>query len=151
MKSLISLILLTSGLQSQSVGLPIPLTNPGSYSCVYSPNQTDPNLNPAPPTFKGGQEALIRFIQANLQYPDDAKQAGLQGIVYVRARVLTSGRLDSLSLVYSRGKQTEESLGEEALRIVRLMPAWKPANNAKGQLVPDFVLIPFRFKLSPDK
>ena len=104
-----------------------------------------------PPQFKGGSEAMIGFIFKHLEYPEHAKEFGIQGIVYVDALVRKTGKLDSLRIIYSRGPETEGELGEEALRITRLMPMWIPGYNRKNQPIEERVRIPYRFKINPDQ
>lgn len=85
--------------------------------------------------FKGGREAMIRFFEQNLRYPESYKGTG------TKVRLFYSFTIDSLgmlqnpvslpeNILYPRdtGKTYDEFRGE-ALRVLRLMPAWEPAVN----------------------
>ena len=74
------------------------------------------------PEFPGGLEALHKFIEANMQYPQLAAENCIGGRVYVQFEVDTDGTILNPIILRDIGG----GCGEEALRIVRLMPKWKP-------------------------
>ena len=74
------------------------------------------------PEFPGGLEALHKFIEDNLQYPQIAAENCIGGRVYVQFEVDTDGTVQNPKILRDIGG----GCGEEALRIVRLMPKWKP-------------------------
>lgn len=74
------------------------------------------------PQFPGGEEALFRFLGKNIKYPASAREDGIQGRVYVTFVVMEDGTLNYIDVV----KSPDKSLSEEALRVVKLMPKWKP-------------------------
>jgi TonB family protein len=94
------------------------------------------------PEFPGGQEAMFRFIGENTTYPDQAKDKGIQGIVHVRFVIDTDGSVVDVEIV--RG--VHESLDAEALRVMSLMPRWKPATQ-RGKPVRVTQALPFKFEL----
>jgi len=85
---------------------------------------------------------LLQFIDENIQYPDSAMQKRTQGVVVIEVTVDTIGNLTHPEIILSRG----EGLDQEALRILKLMPKWIPAENY-GKNVDVFFRIPFKFKL----
>ena len=74
------------------------------------------------PEFPGGLEALHKFIEDNMQYPQMAAENCIGGRVYVQFEVDTDGTVMNPIILRDIGGKC----GEEALRIVRLMPKWKP-------------------------
>lgn len=74
------------------------------------------------PEFSGGLKALYKFIEENMQYPQIAAENCIGGRVYVQFEVDTDGTVQNPKILRDIGG----GCGEEALRIVRLMPKWKP-------------------------
>lgn len=95
-------------------------------------------------SFPGGFEELMKFISANLIYPAEAKDKSYTDIVYVLFCINDHGEIKETEVL--KGKY--EILNNEALRIVRIMPNWEPAENRGKPICSSFVL-PVRFK--PDK
>ncbi len=77
------------------------------------------------PTFPGGKEALDKFISTNLIYPETSKSMGVEGIVNVQFIVNTDGSIGSIKIV----RMVDPDLEQEAIRIVKKMPAWIPADK----------------------
>ena len=65
---------------------------------------------------------MHKFIEDNLQYPQIAAENCIGGRVYVQFEVDTDGTVLNPKILRDIGG----GCGEEALRIVRLMPKWKP-------------------------
>lgn len=93
------------------------------------------------PSFPGGQCELIRYINRMRRYPAAAYSEGVQGRVLVSFVVNTDGSISHLRVV--RG--VEESLNQEALRIVSEMPAWEPG-RIDSRPVPTHCLLPIPFR-----
>lgn len=94
------------------------------------------------PEFPGGQEALIKYIGANLTYPASAKTDRVEGKVFISFTVKSNGQVADASV--KRG--VREDIDNEALRVVRGMPAWKPAQSG-GKAVNAQMTLPIAFKL----
>ncbi len=86
------------------------------------------------PEFPGGDAARVKFLSENIQYPLQAVESGIQGTVYVSFIVDIDGRLDSIKILRGIGGGCDE----EALRVVKNMPKWKPGLQG-GKLVTDYV------------
>jgi hypothetical protein len=99
------------------------------------PRQLDRNAQ-----FKGGEQAMKKFIQNNLKIPEDNKT---KVTVYVYCNVQTDGRLKIQKTVNSNGLNDANT--EEAKRVTQMMPAWEPASS-KGKPAMDQVVIPFNFE-----
>lgn len=93
------------------------------------------------PAYPGGEVALHKFIMDNMQYPDLAREQGLQGRVYVRFVVNTDGTISNIEVV--RG--VHKLLDDEAVRVLKLMPKWAPGIQA-GKTVKTQMILPFRFQ-----
>lgn len=93
------------------------------------------------PSFPGGDTKLIEFINATRRYPADAYRKGVQGRVTCSFVVNADGSVSNIKVLRS----VSSSLNEEAVRILRKMPAWEPGRIA-GQAVPVRVTwsVPFR-------
>ena len=94
------------------------------------------------PEFPGGAVALMKWLTKNLRYPQNARQRKVQGRVVTQFIVNTDGSLSDLKVVES----AEPSLDREALRVLRMMPAWK-AGKVDEKPCRTMVCIPIVFKL----
>ena len=74
------------------------------------------------PTYPGGDEGRINFLMNNVKYPQFAKEAGIQGTVYVTFIVKKNGKVTGARILRGIGGGCDE----EVIRIVNLMPKWQP-------------------------
>jgi len=95
-----------------------------------------------PPSPIGGQNGMYRFIAQNIKYPPEAMDANIQGTVYVSLIVKADGSLDSITIK----KDIGGGCGKEAVRVLTLMPKWKPA-KVNGKPVDEKLVVPVRFSL----
>jgi TonB family protein len=96
-----------------------------------------------PPAFPGGENARLKFIGKKLKYPREAKKNKIQGKVFVSFVVEKDGKLTNIKVL----KSAHFLLDNEALRMVKLMPKWKPA-KIKGKNVRVQCNMPIRFSMS---
>ena len=92
--------------------------------------------------FKGGDEGMKLFFHRNMRYTPEMNECCAQGIVVVACIVERNGRLSGAHVVRS----IVPSFDAEAMRLVKLMPRWKPARIEKKR-VRTRVLIKVPFKL----
>lgn len=90
------------------------------------------------PEYPGGEKALYRFIQKNLQLPE-CKECE-SGIVYGEFVVLPTGEVSNVKIV--RGRHPKQD--EEALRVLRMMPKWKPGYR-DGEAIEILMRLPIRY------
>jgi periplasmic protein TonB len=81
-----------------------------------------PDVNPGYP---GGESELIRFLQENIRYPLKARTDRVQGTVFVNYVVEENGEISDVSILRS----VSPELDEEAMRVVKMMPAWTPGQK----------------------
>lgn len=92
------------------------------------------------PEFPGGMAALMAFIGKNLKYSDEYR--GFHGRVIVQFVVEKDGSITHTRIVRS----LDPALDKEALRVVQLMPQWKPGYQ-NGEAVRVSYTIPVLFRL----
>lgn len=74
------------------------------------------------PEFPGGMKELLKFLQDNLKYPENAMKNNVQGRVIVQFVVEKDGTLTEFKVARS----VDPDLDAEALRVLQTMPKWKP-------------------------
>ena len=74
------------------------------------------------PEFLGGEEKLMEYVSNSVQYPKEAKEKGVQGIVYVSFIVEPDGNITVVKVLRGIGHGCDE----EAMRVVESMPKWNP-------------------------
>lgn len=87
-------------------------------------------------------ESLNSYLSANVKYPDFAIQVGISGTVYVKFIVEPDGSLSNVSLERGIGGGCDE----EAIRVIKGMPQWKPGKQ-NGNAVRVKLVIPIKFLL----
>jgi protein TonB len=92
--------------------------------------------------FVGGLIAMQKFINENINYPDEAIELNIQGKVYLSFVVERDGSVSNVSV--ERG--VFQSIDSEAIRVVRLFPNWIPSEMPSGK-VRTRVRIPINFTL----
>lgn len=95
------------------------------------------------PEFNGGQLAMMEFLMNNMKYPQAAVKAKQQGKAIVGFVVRKDGTVSDVHITKSAGHAV---LDEEAIRVVKAMPAWKPGKQ-KGEPVNVKYSVPITFKL----
>lgn len=88
------------------------------------------------PQFPGGEQALASFVQRNFKY--GAKRA--RGVVVISFVVKRDGRVSDVKIVRSLTPEIDQ----ECLRVVSLMPLWKPAISG-GRPIEIIHNLPFSF------
>ena len=95
------------------------------------------------PEFPGGQQALFKYLAANVSYPVIAQENGIQGRVICQFVVNKDGSIVDVVAVRSSG---EPSLDKEAIRVIKSMPKWKPGKQ-RGKPVRVKYTVPVNFRL----
>lgn len=92
--------------------------------------------------FPGGSTLMKKYIYDACAYPESALEQGISGTAYVSMEVDEFGFISNERIERS----IHSLLDDEALRIVRNMPRWLPAQN-NGQSVRSRAIIPISFIL----
>lgn len=95
-----------------------------------------------PPSFPGGEAALVKFLQTNIKYPAIARENNITGRVYLTFVIDPSGSIKDLKIL--RG--VHPAIDEEAVRVVKAMPKWK-AGKQRGKAVSVQFNLPVNFSL----
>ncbi len=94
------------------------------------------------PEFPGGLDALSKFIADNIKYPQLAKENNITGRVFVSFVVEKDGRVGQVKILRDIGG----GCGNEAVRVVKMMPKWKPGKQ-RGKAVRSQFNLPVNFDL----
>jgi protein TonB len=94
------------------------------------------------PEYPGGDEARLNFLRNNIKYPQMAREAGIQGTVYVSFVVEKDGSVTQVKILRGIGGGCDE----EAIRVTRMMPKWK-SGKQRGKEVRVSYNMPIKFTL----
>jgi TonB family protein len=97
----------------------------------------------AVPKFPGGDKNYKAFIRKSIHYPASARKKHLEGRVFVTVVLEKDGHVTNAKVLH--GISTD--LDNEALRVIKLLPKWKPAIY-KNKPVRVQYLLPIKFELS---
>ena len=95
------------------------------------------------PSYPGGQTALFKFLSENVHYPRAAEKKMIEGRVICQFVVDRDGTIEDVQVVKSGG---HPSLDKEAVRVIKLMPKWKPGLQ-DGKPVRVRYTVPVNFRL----
>lgn len=96
----------------------------------------------------GGMQKFYRYVDRQLEYPEEAKQKGVEGKVFVIFIVELDGSLSDIGIE----KSLHPDCDAEALRIMETFntnkkaPTWIPTKE-EGEFVRSKMVIPILFKL----
>ena len=85
---------------------------------------------------------MVDYVAKSIVYPEKAKADGVQGKVYVQFVVETDGSIAEATVLHGVGGECDD----EALRVVKSMPKWKPA-TFKGKPVRSKYVMPIYYTL----
>lgn len=94
------------------------------------------------PEFPGGEAALTKYLFDNIEYPQMAKESGIQGRVFVTFVVERDGNVTDVRVLRGIGGGCDE----EAIRVVKGMPNWTPGKQ-RGKPVRVQFNLPIKFTL----
>ena len=94
------------------------------------------------PSFPGGQNKMLDYLEQNMRYPVIAEENGIQGRVVITFVVERDGSIDNVIVARS----VDPSLDKEATRLVKRMPKWN-SGKQNGKAVRTKYTIPVDFRL----
>ncbi len=95
------------------------------------------------PEFPGGREAMVKYLKDNLVLPAKVVSGEVSGRCYLRFVVSKTGEISSMQV--TRGVMDCKECDDEAVRVVKAMPAWIPGKN-NGKPVNMYYNLPISFK-----
>lgn len=98
------------------------------------------------PEFPGGEEALYKYLEENIHYPEQAKKDGISGTVVIKFWIEKDGSITHAWIISDIGG----GCGDEALRAVKKMPKWKPAQQS-GKSIRIELTLPIGFEIQSGK
>lgn len=107
--------------------------------------ELDESTFEAMPIFPGGDQARMEYLRTNINYPTLAREAGIQGTVYVSFVVDKSGKVNDVSILRGIGGGCDE----EVIRLIESMPNWIPGIH-RGNPVDMKMEMPVKFSLTAD-
>lgn len=95
------------------------------------------------PTFPGGDGAMYKYLGKSIDYPSQARRMGIEGRVFVQFIVGKDGAIREVQAIKGIGAGCDE----EAVRVIKAMPKWKPGKQ-RGRPVQVRMVLPVFFKLN---
>ncbi|AXY72975.1 energy transducer TonB [Paraflavitalea soli] len=96
------------------------------------------------PMFPGGEAALQKFVEDNIDYPEEAIEQGAEGDIRVAFTVDEKGKVTNVKAIDNN--KTEYGMKEEAIAVMNKMPAWTPG-TVKGKKVKTRMQLPISFQI----
>jgi len=96
------------------------------------------------PEFPGGAMEMMKFIQSNINIPQSAKERDTGGKCYLKFVIGADGDIYDVEVI--KGVYKCPECDAEAIRVVQLMPKWKPGMQ-NGKAVNVFFNLPINFQL----
>lgn len=125
---------------------PPPAPAPSEKTITFQPSDNNEVFTfvEQPPQFPGGEEALARYLNKNIRYPEEAQKAKVSGTTFVQFIVEADGSIRDIKTI---GTKKGYGLEDEAIRVVKTMPKWKPGKQNEHLVAVQFNL-PIRFSLA---
>lgn len=98
------------------------------------------------PSFPGGREELLKYMEQNMVYPEDMRRLSNTGEVVVEFFVERNGVISGVNIVKGQAKE----FNDEAIRLVRNMPIWIPGTK-NGVPARYRMTMPINFKIMRKK
>lgn len=94
------------------------------------------------PEYPGGMDEVVKYIQTHIQYPPTAVYKKIEGKVWIESVINRDGKVVQPKVAYS----VHPLLDQEALRIIKMMPDWKPG-KLNGETVKVKYVFPVTFRV----
>ncbi|HWB92936.1 MAG TPA: TonB family protein [Puia sp.] len=137
----------SDGVKDAGVDVAPPL-NSGNGNVVAAPQKDDDDGRPFTKVeieskYPGGPAAWLRFLNKNLNFPEEAIEQGLNGTVVVRFIVDKDGTVSDVEAI--SGPETG-GIREEVVRVIKKSGKWTPAVQ-NGRYVKSYKQQPVTFHL----
>jgi TonB family protein len=94
------------------------------------------------PEFIGGEKELLKYFKENIKFPDSAINNEISGTVMTEVVIMEDGSISNIRIL----KKVGGGCDEEAVRVLKSMPKWKPGRH-KGKNVKVIFCIPISFNI----
>jgi periplasmic protein TonB len=94
------------------------------------------------PDYPGGKAKLLAFLNANLNYPEEAREGNVETTVTIDFVVNEDGSIN----ISTQKEKDDYGFLQEAMRVLRMMPKWKPG-KVGGEPVKCYFSIPVQYTL----
>lgn len=98
------------------------------------------------PSFIGGEKSMMKYLKDNINYPKEAEEKGIEGTVFVDFIVAADGSVREAVVTDAPGEEVDQSLRNEAIRVVTSMPKWVPGRQ-RGKPVDVRFSLPVTFQM----
>jgi TonB family protein len=98
------------------------------------------------PAYNGGDDAMMKFLEENVQFPKEAEDKNVEGTVFVDFIVAANGIVREVEVTDETNEDVDSSFRTEAMRVVSSMPAWIPGRQ-HGKAVDVKFSIPITFQM----
>ena len=95
------------------------------------------------PCFPGGLEELVKFLSTNIEYPQVARDRGIEGRVVLQLIIDKTGQVCDVRVV----KSVDEYIDQEAVRVCKTLPKFVPG-MVDGHPVNVWYMLPIVFKIT---
>jgi len=90
--------------------------------------------------FPGGAREMMKFLRDKISYPKNALEHGIKGTVFLQFKVDETGKISDVKVLRGIGGGCDQ----EAMRVVKIMPLWKPA-QFEGKPTTSLFTLPVKF------
>jgi TonB family protein len=98
------------------------------------------------PSYTGGLDEMRKYLKDNIQYPQEARNQGLEGTVFVDFVVDEKGKVREVFASEVVGDDVDDAFKAESIRVVSAMPGWN-AGLQHGKAVDASFSIPITFEM----
>lgn len=93
-----------------------------SQEAIPNDSSTQYAFTDVMPEFPGGNEALYKFLGDNYKYPKLDRKNKIEGKIVTKFLIDTNGYVQDITII----KSVSAACDAEAIRVLKLMPKWKP-------------------------
>ena len=97
------------------------------------------------PQFPGGEYELMKYLQSEIKYPENAAKNNIQGRVIAQFVIDENGEIGEVKVLRS----VDEEVDAEAVRVIKSLPKFIPGRQ-DGKAVAVWYTLPISFKLQGD-
>jgi TonB family protein len=87
------------------------------------------SMSEVTPEYVGGKDAMEKYLNDNINYPEESKDNGDEGTVFVDFIIGKDGVVRDVYATDESGYNMDQDLRDEAVRLVASMPRWTPGRQ----------------------